>query len=79
MALAWLKCDADILEVFHIIDTIISGKENTALILFTANQAGTDHKVNFQLKHPARAKLAAINNNNSCCMGEVRWRQFGSI
>ena len=39
-------------------------RENTALLLCTSNQVGTGHKLHFQPKHPARAKLAAINNKN---------------
>ena len=27
MAVAWLRCDLDSMEVFHIIDTITYGKE----------------------------------------------------
>ena len=37
----------------------------------TANQAGIDHKLHFQPKHPARAKLAPINNKNGCGNAEV--------
>ena len=36
--------------------------KKTALIFCTVNQSGTGHKIHFQPKHPARAKLAAINN-----------------
>ena len=37
-------------------------RKNTALLLCTTNRAGTEHKLHFLPKHPARAKLAAINN-----------------
>ena len=40
--------------------------KNTAMIRCTANQAGTGHKLRVQPRHPARAKLAAINNKNEC-------------
>ena len=36
--------------------------EKTDLPRKTANQAGIGHKLNFQPKNPAWAKLAAINN-----------------
>ena len=55
-----------------------SGKK-TALIRCTANQAGTGHKLHFQPKNPARAKLAAINNKNGCGTAEVWCRQLGSV
>ena len=45
--------------------------KNIALLCRTANQAGTGHKLHFQPKNPARAKLAAINNKNGCGMAEV--------
>ena len=48
----------------------------TALLRCTANQAGTGHKLHFQPKNPARAKLSAINNKNGCGTAEVWWRQF---
>ena len=38
-----------------------------ALLRCTANQVSTDHKLHFQPKNPARAKLAAINNKCSTC------------
>ena len=36
--------------------------KNKSFLHFTANQAGIGHKLHCQPKHPARAKLAAINN-----------------
>ena len=50
-----------------------------ALLRFNANQVGTGHKLHFQPKHPARAKLAAINNKNVCGKAEVGCRQFGIV
>ena len=35
------------------------------------NIVGTGHKIHFQPKNPARAKLAAINNKNGCSTGDV--------
>ena len=32
------------------------------MLRYTANQSGTGHKLHFQPKHPAWAKLAAIDN-----------------
>ena len=54
-------------------------REKTALLRCTANQAGTVHKLHFQPKNPARAKLAAINNKNGCGKAEVWCIQFVSI
>ena len=71
VAVAQLRCDVDSSKVFHIFDTFILGQENTAFLRCTANQAGTDHKLHFQPKNPAWAKLAAINNKNGCGTGEV--------
>ena len=52
--------------------------KKTDLICFIALQSGTGHKLNFQPKIPAKAKLAAINNKNGCGTAEVWCRQFGS-
>ena len=41
------------------------------MLRFTANQVKTDHKLHFQPKNIARAKLAAINNKNGCGTAEV--------
>ena len=71
MAVAQLRYNADISEVYHIIDTIIYDHKKTYFLQCTANQAGADHKLHFQSKHPARAKLAAINNKNGCGTAEV--------
>ena len=46
-------------------------KKNTALLRCTANQDGTGHKLHFQPKNPAWAKLAAINNKNCRGTAEV--------
>ena len=54
-------------------------RKKTALLRCTANQVGTGHKLHFQPKNPAWAKLAAINNNNVCCTAEMWCRQFGII
>ena len=43
----------------------------TALLRCTANQAGTGHKLYFQPKYTAMAKLAAINNKNGYGTFEV--------
>ena len=37
-------------------------RKNTTLLSCTANQVGTGHKLHFQPKNQAWAKLAAINN-----------------
>ena len=65
----------------YFISLILSNKVRvkTALLRCTSNQVGTDHKLHFQPKHPAWAKLAAINNKNGCGRDEVWWRQFVSI
>ena len=70
-ALAWLRCDADSLEV--IISLILSYKfrKKTALLRCTANQVGTGHKLYFHPKNPVRAKLAATNNKNGCGTADV--------
>ena len=54
-------------------------REKISMIRCTANQAGTGHKLHFQPKHPARAKLAAINNKNGCDTAEVWFRKFKSV
>ena len=46
-------------------------RKYTALLRCNANQVSTVHKVYFQPKNPAWAKLAAINNKNGCGMAEV--------
>ena len=65
----------------YFISLIISCKirEKTALLLCTVNQVGTGHKLHFQPKHTARAKLAVINNKNVCDAAEVWCRQLGSV
>ena len=45
--------------------------KTTYLLRCTANQVGTGRKLHFHPKHPARAKLAAINNKNVCGTAEV--------
>ena len=40
-------------------------RKKTAFIRCTANQAGTGHKLHFQPKNPARAKLATCNNKKA--------------
>ena len=52
--------------------------KKTALLLCTANQTGTGtgHKLHFYAKHPARSKLAPINNKNGSDTAEVWHRQF---
>ena len=54
-------------------------RKNTAFLRCIANQFGTGHKLHFQPKNPARAKLAAINNKNGCGTAEVWCRHFGSV
>ena len=54
-------------------------RKKTAVLRCTANQVGTGHKLHFQPKHPARAKLAAINNKNGCGTAEVLCRNFRSV
>ena len=54
-------------------------RKKTTLLRCTANQAGTGHKLHFQPKNPAWAKLAAINNKNGCGTAEVWCRQFGRV
>ena len=54
-------------------------RKNTALIRCTAHQDGTCHKLHFQPKNPAWAKLAAINNKYGCGTAEVWFRKFWSI
>ena len=46
-------------------------RKNTAFLRCTANQSVTDHKLHFQPKHPAGAKLTAINSNNGCGTADV--------
>ena len=46
-------------------------RKKTSLIRCTTKEVGTGHKLNFQPKNPARAKLAAINNKNGCGTAEV--------
>ena len=58
-------------EVFHKIDTYMLVRKNIDLLRCTANQASTDQKFHYYSKHPARAKLAAINNLNGCSTVEV--------
>ena len=41
----------------------------TALLRCTPNQVGTGYKLNSQPKNPARAKLAAINNQKMAVAG----------
>ena len=50
--------------------------KKTDVLRCTANQAGTEHKLHFEPKHSARAKLAPISNKNGCGRAEVWWRQF---
>ena len=71
MAVARLRCDADNLEVFHIIDTIILGQEKDSFAPLYRKQAGIGHKLHFHPKHPAGAKLEEINNKNGCGTDEV--------
>ena len=54
-------------------------RKTTTLLRYNTNQSGTGHKLHFQPKNPAWAKLAAINNKNGCGTAEVWCRQFGSI
>ena len=54
-------------------------RKKTAVLCCTANQDGTGHKLHFQPKHPAWAKLAAIRNKNGCGTAEVWFRHFGVI
>ena len=62
----------------YFISFILSYKarKKTALLRFTTNEVGTGHKLHFQAKIPARAKLAAINNKIGCGTAEVWWGQF---
>ena len=45
--------------------------KKTALLRCNTNQAGTGHKLHFQPKNLAWAKLAAISNNNGCGTDEM--------
>ena len=65
----------------YLISLILTYKvrKNADLLFCTSNQTEIVHKLQFRPKNPARAKLAAINNQNGCGTGEVWWRQFGSI
>ena len=60
------------------ISLILSYKvsKKTDLLCCTAKKGRTDHKLHYQPKHPASAKLAAINNKNGCGTAEVLWRKF---
>ena len=64
-----------VIQIFskYLISLILSCMviKKTDLLRFTANQFGTGHKLHFQPKNPARAKLAAINNKNGCGTAEV--------
>ena len=62
------KCFISLILAYNII-------KKTALLCCTANQAGTGHKLHFQPKNQARAKLAAINNKKGCGRAEVWWRK----
>ena len=46
-------------------------REETSFLCCAANQVRTGHKLHFQPKNQARAKLAAINNKNGCATAEV--------
>ena len=46
---------------------------------FMTTCEGTCHKLHFQPKNPATAKLAAINNKNGCGTAEVICRNLGSV
>ena len=76
MAVAGLRCNTDSFGCVLSFILTYKVRKNTALLCCTTNQVGTDHKLQFQPKHPARAKLAAINNNNGCGTPEVWWTQF---
>ena len=54
-------------------------RKKADLLRCTSNQVGTVHKLHFQPKNPARAKLAAINNKNGCGRAEVYCRQLVSV
>ena len=62
MAVARLRCNPKTPEEFHIIDTIILGQEKYSFAPLYRDQAGIGHKLHFQPKNPAGAKLSAINN-----------------
>ena len=79
MAAAGLRCNPEISEEFHIIDTIILGQEKDSFDLLYRKQAGIGHKLHFQPKNPAKAKLAAIHNKNGCGRAEVRCRELGRV
>ena len=64
MAVAQLRCDADSVEIFHIMDITYRVSKKTALLHCTANQAGTGRRLYFRPKNPAMAKFGAINNKN---------------
>ena len=49
------------------------------LLCCTSNQASTGHKLHFQPKNPARAKLTAINNKNGFGTAEVWCRELGRV
>ena len=62
----------------YFISSILSYKvrKKTYLLCCTTNQVGTVHKLHFQPKNLACAKLAAINNKNGYGTAEVWWRQL---
>ena len=76
MALAGLGCSGYSSEVFHIIVLSYKVSKKTALLCCTAKKGRTDHNLHYQSKHPALAKLTAINNKNGCGTAEVLWRKF---
>ena len=79
MAVARQRFDEDSSDCFISLILTFKVRKRLAKICCTANQAGTGDKLNFQPKHPAEAKFAAINNKNGCGMDEMRRRQFRSI
>ena len=54
-------------------------RKKTDLLRCTSNQAGTGHKLHFQPRTQARAKLAEINNKNGCGKAELSCRMFISV
>ena len=74
MAVTWLRCNTDILEVFSSLILSYKVRKYTDLIRCTTKQVVTGHKPHFQPKHPVRAKLAAINYRHGCGTSEVWFR-----
>ena len=54
-------------------------RKNTYFLYCTGYHVGTGHKLHFQPKNIARAKMAALKNKNGCGTAEVWCRKFGRV